>query len=365
MSLVAKAHAIADATPASLIVPVAATMPWWREQLHSVAGAAADIGIVVGLAIAIIKLWDGLTKLHLTPKMRGLFYTIMAILAAVGIGVAVAAKRDDSRALGIVSQVPASKGKRRVGDDGGNDGVTDAPEVDGEPAWMAGARALIGTKETTQSGSRTVAEMFASAGSAELKPRHARTVPWCAAYACHVLEIAEIPSPKSLMAKSFLRWGRAISEPVPGCVVVLDRGERGGPFGHVGFYVGETATHILVLGGNQSDSVCVAKFPKSRVTQNGYRMPRGIQRSVTMQTQAINATAASGAGAVAVAAELSAPDIGPKAGSALDTLQTSQTIFQQLAPYLPKAAMVAALIGVTVSVIVMYRRWQDYKSTGE
>ena len=35
--------------------------------------------------------------------------------------------------------------------------------------------------------------------------------------------------------------------------------------GHVAFYVGETATQIKVLGGNQSNSVSVANYPKSRL----------------------------------------------------------------------------------------------------
>lgn len=41
--------------------------------------------------------------------------------------------------------------------------------------------------------------------------------------------------------------------------------------GHVGFYVGETKYHYLILGGNQSNSVCVKKYRKSRLL--GFRWP--------------------------------------------------------------------------------------------
>jgi uncharacterized protein (TIGR02594 family) len=34
--------------------------------------------------------------------------------------------------------------------------------------------------------------------------------------------------------------------------------------GHVAFYLGETPTHYLCIGGNQSDKVCIAAMPKSR-----------------------------------------------------------------------------------------------------
>jgi hypothetical protein len=37
--------------------------------------------------------------------------------------------------------------------------------------------------------------------------------------------------------------------------------------GHVGIYVGEDQTHYHVLGGNQNNSVNVARIAKSRLTQ--------------------------------------------------------------------------------------------------
>jgi hypothetical protein len=36
----------------------------------------------------------------------------------------------------------------------------------------------------------------------------------------------------------------------------------------------ETATHYLLLGGNQSDQVKISSFPKSSWTLRGYRWPK-------------------------------------------------------------------------------------------
>lgn len=92
-------------------------------------------------------------------------------------------------------------------------------------------------------------------------------IPWCAAFACWCLEEAGFLSPESAAAKDFLSWGRAIERPVEGCIVVLTR--PGGA--HVGFYIGENAHVISILGGNQHDEVCIADFPLDHVL--AYRMP--------------------------------------------------------------------------------------------
>ena len=66
----------------------------------------------------------------------------------------------------------------------------------------------------------------------------------------------------------------ALEEAAPGFdVVILKRGGGGnqpGPEvieakGHVGLYAGHEGTKILLLGGNQSDAVCVARYPANRL----------------------------------------------------------------------------------------------------
>ena len=93
--------------------------------------------------------------------------------------------------------------------------------------------------------------------------------PWCAAFVGWVIERTGCNPTGSAMARSYLAWGVATSEPIRGAVAVLKRGKA--PNGHVGFWVGNELGDILLLGGNQSDSVSIARFPKSQVLS--YRIP--------------------------------------------------------------------------------------------
>jgi len=65
----------------------------------------------------------------------------------------------------------------------------------------------------------------------------------------------------SLAAKSFLRWGVRVSNPQEGDVVIV-RTSRGY---HVGFFVAFKGNKVLVLGGNQSNSVKVTAYSKGSV----------------------------------------------------------------------------------------------------
>lgn len=99
-------------------------------------------------------------------------------------------------------------------------------------------------------------------------PYNVATTPWCAAFANAILIEAGYKGTGSFMARSFLNWGKAVSSPRKGDIVVFSRGKP--PSGHVAFYMKDYGRdHILVLGGNQRDKVCIQSYPKSRVL--GYR----------------------------------------------------------------------------------------------
>jgi len=99
------------------------------------------------------------------------------------------------------------------------------------------------------------------------------SVPWCSAFANHICWLADKPRSKSLRARSWLLVGDSIPIEAArrGDVVVLKRGENSpGPDvidakGHVGFYVSHDATHVSVLGGNQSDAVSIRPYPLDRL----------------------------------------------------------------------------------------------------
>ncbi len=100
-------------------------------------------------------------------------------------------------------------------------------------------------------------------------------VAWCSAFANYVAWLLRLPRSKSLLARSWLAVGFPIvlEEAMPGWdVVILERGSgtQPGPEdltapGHVGFYAGQDADTVYLLGGNQSDTVSVAGYAKRRV----------------------------------------------------------------------------------------------------
>ena len=96
-------------------------------------------------------------------------------------------------------------------------------------------------------------------------------VPWCAAFVNWCLDQAGFEGTNKAIARSFLEWGRAIRPPPYGAIVVMRRGNHAWQ-GHVGFLLyRDTPETLLVLGGNQSNAVCVSSYSQSKVL--GYRWP--------------------------------------------------------------------------------------------
>ncbi|AHB49033.1 hypothetical protein W911_12455 [Hyphomicrobium nitrativorans NL23] len=128
--------------------------------------------------------------------------------------------------------------------------------------WLKEAWREFGQAE--QAGARAnprIVSLFRDAGH----PKVTRDeVAWCAAYLGACLERAGTRSTRSLMARSYLSWGQRLSEPRMGAVAVFSRG-RNPALGHVGFWLGETDEHVVLLGGNQGNAVSVARYPKSRL----------------------------------------------------------------------------------------------------
>jgi uncharacterized protein (TIGR02594 family) len=86
------------------------------------------------------------------------------------------------------------------------------------------------------------------------------SVPWCSAFVNFCMQKSGQPRTRSARARSWLDWGEEADDFVPGCVVVLPRGNDPSA-GHVGFFAGfDEAGNIRLLGGNQKDSVSVTSF---------------------------------------------------------------------------------------------------------
>lgn len=93
-------------------------------------------------------------------------------------------------------------------------------------------------------------------------------VEWCAAFMNSVLKKAGYRSTGSLMARSFLRYGKRTLNPKIGDIAVFTRG-RSKVTGHVGFYLGtvriKKRKYVKVLGGNQNKKVSIILLPYRRL----------------------------------------------------------------------------------------------------
>lgn len=140
--------------------------------------------------------------------------------------------------------------------------------MNSDPPWLLFARQDLGLKEVPGAlDAPGIVRMWALVKA----PFTTDSVAWCGgACGAWFVRAGYAPPKACWRARNWLDWGKPISEPVLGCVVVFSRGAGG----HVGLVVGRTAHGGLsVLGGNQGDRVCIAAFPTARVL--GYRLPPG------------------------------------------------------------------------------------------
>lgn len=142
----------------------------------------------------------------------------------------------------------------------------------GEPPWLTEARGLIGTDELPGSANNPVIMGWAR-DLDQWYPSDATA--WCGLFVAHCMAVGAPDEPQDfnrLGAQQWLKYG----EPVPicyGAIAVFWRGSPTGGLGHVGFIVGQDADTFHILGGNQSDSVTVARVSKTRLL--GFRGPKG------------------------------------------------------------------------------------------
>lgn len=162
-----------------------------------------------------------------------------------------------------------------------------------EPPWLAVARAEIGTREGAGPADEPrVLAYFRDAGFPGIR---ADSVAWCAAFVGAMLRRAGQAPSGSLAARAYEAWGVGLSGPRLGAIGVKRRGASHGPSwqGHVGFVVGAGASRILLLGGNQSDRVSIAAFPRADFT--AFRWPAGLPPPVPTDLPATIAGARAGA----------------------------------------------------------------------
>lgn len=139
------------------------------------------------------------------------------------------------------------------------------------PPWLAEARSHIGLTEIPGPKHHPLILQWWKAIRA---PFTDDETPWCAGFVGGMLEAQGIASSRSASARSYLQWGQPLALPAAGAIAVFSRPPN--PWtGHVGFVEGVTPEgHLVVLGGNQRNSVRVDPFPRDRLL--GLRWPLGV-----------------------------------------------------------------------------------------
>ncbi len=145
-------------------------------------------------------------------------------------------------------------------------GLADMPQKldDVGLVWFQEARRLLGLHEVSGAGSnRTILQWASDEGI----PYKSDDIPWCGLFVAHCIgsTLATEPLPRNpLGALNWMKFGAPTKEQ-PGAVMVFSRGKKGSGLGHVGFYAGEDDEAYHILGGNQSDSVSIARVAKGRL----------------------------------------------------------------------------------------------------
>jgi uncharacterized protein (TIGR02594 family) len=130
--------------------------------------------------------------------------------------------------------------------------------------WIEQAQADFGTEEDTDSGSNPkIIKWAKDVGGSVADNYKSDDIPWCGLFVAHVMQATKcrIDIDNPLWARDWAKFGVKCDPPRYGSILVFERGSGG----HVGFYISEDDDYYHVLGGNQSDSVSMAKVAKSRL----------------------------------------------------------------------------------------------------
>jgi uncharacterized protein (TIGR02594 family) len=129
--------------------------------------------------------------------------------------------------------------------------------------WIAAAQSMKGLREVAGPGNNP--DIITMAKDLDILYR-SDDIPWCGLFVAHAIASTlpeEVLPSNPLGARSWERFGESTA-PRAGAVMVFWRESPESGLGHVGFYVGENKDEYIILGGNQSNIVREASYPKSQ-----------------------------------------------------------------------------------------------------
>jgi uncharacterized protein (TIGR02594 family) len=137
-----------------------------------------------------------------------------------------------------------------------------------QPAWVVAGLQDVGFHETADN--QGIEQFITQAHTGQLGD------PWCAIWVNAKLEECGIRGTRSPSSQSFRNNANFVKldDPALGAITVYWRNSPTSGLGHVGFYMGETDTQVLTLGGNESNAVRQQFEPKIQLI--GYWWPISV-----------------------------------------------------------------------------------------
>lgn len=149
--------------------------------------------------------------------------------------------------------------------------VSDANDL---TPWITEAKKFLGTKEVPGTKDNPTILRFWKEGKISWQADHDETA-WCAVFHAAIYERIGIRSQRDSWSQGWKDWGEKLDSPIYGCTVIF---RWDASSGHIGWYVGRAKSgRMLILGGNQSNSVTITEFSDDKVL--AYRWPKGYPRT--------------------------------------------------------------------------------------
>ena len=150
---------------------------------------------------------------------------------------------------------------------------------EGAERWLAISALELGVHETPGRKSTPRVMEYRKIAGCDLRGDDSE-VPWCRIYVGAIMALAGLPFRKNWMARAvehdpdFVK----LTGPALGAIVSMWRGSPASGQGHTGFYRGEISTLIWIEGGNESDAVRRAFFPRHGPSMGliGYYWPKCV-----------------------------------------------------------------------------------------